>query len=54
MDDFIKYMKGFGNAALFFIAIIAIFWYIKQHFGKKWYIFWGITLYISLVAIFTG
>jgi FtsH-binding integral membrane protein len=52
MNDIFKYLKGLGNALLFFIWVFILIWYIKGHFGKKWYWFWLFTLYIVLANLF--
>ena len=49
MNDF---LKGLGGAALFFIWILVLYWYVKGHFGKKWYWFWLFTAYVVVANLF--
>lgn len=49
MSDF---LKNLGSAALFFIWILVLIWYVKGHFGKKWYWFWLFTAYVIIANVF--
>ena len=49
MNDF---LKNLGSAALFFIWILVLIWYVKGHFGKKWYWFWLFTAYVVVANLF--
>lgn len=47
-----EWLKNLGSAALFFIWILVLVWYVKGHFGKKWYWFWLFTAYVILANVF--
>lgn len=47
-----EYLKNLGNAALFFIWIFVLIWYVKGHFGKKWYWFWLFTAFVIFANVF--
>lgn len=50
--DIKKIIEDANRIVLFILFIMVLVWYIKGHFGKKWYWFWLFTAYVILANVF--
>lgn len=46
-----KIIEDANRIVLFILFIMVLIWYVKGHFGKKWYWFWLSTAIITVLNL---